>query len=95
MTRIVVVLERKRWPPWKGRDHFDRIIDQLRTKYRFMPDTDERLSDDFVEIPFAPRSDLREVRREVVEALDSIDRDWRRHVSMIKGPSGLVGATAM
>jgi len=48
-----------------------------------MPDTQERLGPDVVEIPFPPRKDLDEARREVVRALDGIDPQWRRYLSMI------------
>jgi hypothetical protein len=85
MPRTVVVLEvRFRLVPGH-RDRCRRLTARLAQRFRFMPDSAERIGRDVVEIPFPRRRDIHEARREVALVLDSIDPDWRRYCRMVSG----------
>jgi hypothetical protein len=93
MTRTVVVLERRqdwlpRWLPARQRfeDRRELIIRRLGERFRFMPDTADRLDERYVEIPFPPRKPIAEAREEVRHILNRIDPDWRQYLGIINEP---------
>ena len=51
-----------------------------------MPDTEERVGGDWVEIPFPRRKSIVEARVEVRDALDEIHPQWRSHLKMVNEP---------
>jgi hypothetical protein len=88
MPRTLVVLERRLLPRVLGRARqTEAIVQRLGQRFRFMPDTAERLSASMIEIPFPPRKSITEARVEVRGVLEAINPHWRRHLHMTNEPS--------